>query len=149
MVCVCADAEASLSEKEAWEKVDKVLTEAQVILDELQAYTGAGEEIRLVMRDTANGCTERAYERALVNCAHVHAQAIQSPSEEGVQEKAWSAVLPLVAKLKRFYEFSHKLGNAFTRLLTKIQFNHLFSRSSVHLLIDSNSIVYSNVPLSR
>ncbi|XP_051943444.1 CYFIP-related Rac1 interactor B-like [Hippocampus zosterae] len=84
------NAEASLSEKEAWEKVDKVLTEAQVILNELQAYTGAGEEIRL---------------------------AIQSPSEEGVQEKAWSAVLPLVAKLKRFYEFSHKLEQSLLCLL--------------------------------
>ena len=29
---------------------------------------------------------------------------------EGVQEKAWSAVVPLVAKLKTFYEFSQKLG---------------------------------------
>jgi len=29
---------------------------------------------------------------------------------EGVQEKAWAAVVPLVGKLKTFYEFSQKLG---------------------------------------
>lgn len=37
-------------------------------------------------------------------------QAIQSPGVEGVQERAWAAVVPLVAKLKTFYEFSQKLG---------------------------------------
>lgn len=31
-----------------WEQVNEVLTEAQVILVELQAYRGAGEEIRQV-----------------------------------------------------------------------------------------------------
>ncbi|XP_054624712.1 CYFIP-related Rac1 interactor B-like isoform X2 [Dunckerocampus dactyliophorus] len=76
------NAQPSSSEKVVWENVNQVLTESQVILEELQGYTGAGEEIR---------------------------QAIQSPNEEGVQERAWSAVLPLVTKLKTFYEFSHKL----------------------------------------
>ncbi|KAI3374921.1 hypothetical protein L3Q82_021059 [Scortum barcoo] len=77
------NAQPSQSETEVWEKVNQVLTEARVILDDLQAYRGAGEEIR---------------------------QAIQSPGVEGVQEKAWSAVVPLVTKLKTFYEFSQKLG---------------------------------------
>ncbi|XP_061695757.1 CYFIP-related Rac1 interactor B-like isoform X2 [Syngnathoides biaculeatus] len=84
------NAEASWSEKDVWEKVDGVLTEARLILDELQAYEGAGEEIRT---------------------------AIRSPSEEGVQERAWSAVLPLVAKLKRFYQFSHELEASLRCLL--------------------------------
>nr|XP_057924807.1 CYFIP-related Rac1 interactor B-like [Doryrhamphus excisus] len=84
------NAQPSSSEKVVWEKVNQVLTEAQVILEELQGYTGAGEEIR---------------------------QAIQSPSEEGVQERAWSAVLPLVTKLKTFYEFSHKLEGSLRCLL--------------------------------
>lgn len=39
-------------------------------------------------------------------------QAIQSPGVEGVQEKAWSAVVPLVGKLKTFYQFSQKLGKS-------------------------------------
>lgn len=37
-------------------------------------------------------------------------QAIQHPSDERVQEGAWAAVVPLVGKLKKFYEFSLKLG---------------------------------------
>ncbi|XP_061835153.1 CYFIP-related Rac1 interactor B-like [Nerophis lumbriciformis] len=84
------NAQPSSTEKAVWEKVNRVLTEAQVVLDGLQGYTGAGEEIR---------------------------QAIQSPNEEGVQEKAWSAVLPLVTKLKNFYEFSHKLEGSLRCLL--------------------------------
>uniref|UniRef100_A0AAQ5ZWC6 CYRIA/CYRIB Rac1 binding domain-containing protein n=1 Tax=Amphiprion ocellaris TaxID=80972 RepID=A0AAQ5ZWC6_AMPOC len=84
------NAQPSQSETEVWEKVNQVLMEARVILDDLQAYRGAGEEIR---------------------------QAIQSPGVEGVQEKAWSAVVPLVAKLKTFYEFSQKLESSLQCLL--------------------------------
>uniref|UniRef100_A0A8C0ANK8 CYRIA/CYRIB Rac1 binding domain-containing protein n=1 Tax=Buteo japonicus TaxID=224669 RepID=A0A8C0ANK8_9AVES len=36
--------------------------------------------------------------------------AIQNPGDLRLQERAWSAVCPLVAKLKRFYEFSLRLG---------------------------------------
>lgn len=39
-----------------------------------------------------------------------HLQAIQNPGDLALQEKAWNAVCPLVAKLKRFYEFSLRLG---------------------------------------
>ncbi|XP_034534581.1 CYFIP-related Rac1 interactor B-like isoform X2 [Notolabrus celidotus] len=84
------NAQPSQSESEVWEEVNQVLTEAQVILEDLQSYRGAGEEIR---------------------------QAIQSPGVEGVQEKAWAAVVPLVAKLKSFYEFSQKLESSLGRLL--------------------------------
>ncbi|XP_056247551.1 CYFIP-related Rac1 interactor B-like [Seriola aureovittata] len=84
------NAQPSQSETGVWEKVNQVLTEAQIILDDLQAYRGAGEEIR---------------------------QAIQSPGVEGVQEKAWSAVVPLVIKLKTFYEFSQKLESSLQCLL--------------------------------
>lgn len=37
-------------------------------------------------------------------------QAIQNPNDEALQEKAWAAVVPLVGKLKKFYEFSQRLG---------------------------------------
>uniref|UniRef100_A0A3Q2WSW6 Family with sequence similarity 49 member Ba n=1 Tax=Haplochromis burtoni TaxID=8153 RepID=A0A3Q2WSW6_HAPBU len=84
------NAQPSQSETDVWEKVNQVLTEAQVILEDLQSYKGAGEEIR---------------------------QAIQNPSVEGVQEKAWSAVVPLVIKLKTFYEFSQKLETSLQCLL--------------------------------
>uniref|UniRef100_UPI003AB0C548 CYFIP-related Rac1 interactor B-like n=1 Tax=Centroberyx gerrardi TaxID=166262 RepID=UPI003AB0C548 len=84
------NSQPSQSERVVWEKVNQVLMEALVILDDLQAYRGAGEEIR---------------------------QAIQSPGEEGVQEKAWAAVVPLVAKLKTFYQFSQKLDGCLSSLL--------------------------------
>lgn len=41
-------------------------------------------------------------------------QAIQNPGDLRLQERAWSAVCPLVAKLKRFYEFSLRLGERLT-----------------------------------
>lgn len=84
------NAQPSQSETAVWEKVNQVLIEAQMVLDDLQAYRGAGEEIR---------------------------QAIQSPGSDGVQEKAWSAVVPLVVKLKSFYEFSQKLESSLQCLL--------------------------------
>ncbi|XP_068424901.1 CYFIP-related Rac1 interactor B-like [Clinocottus analis] len=84
------NAQPSISEREVWESVKETLLEAQVVLEELQTYRGAGEEIR---------------------------QAIQSPSLEGVQEKAWSSVLPLVCKLKFFFEFSQKLESSLRCLL--------------------------------
>lgn len=37
-------------------------------------------------------------------------QAIQNPSNEALQDQAWAAVVPLVGKLKNFYEFSQRLG---------------------------------------
>lgn len=44
-------------------------------------------------------------------------QAISNPRDEFLQEKAWEAVCPLVAKLKMFYEFSLKLGKQLFYLL--------------------------------
>uniref|UniRef100_A0A4W6FPL2 Family with sequence similarity 49 member A, like n=1 Tax=Lates calcarifer TaxID=8187 RepID=A0A4W6FPL2_LATCA len=44
-------------------------------------------------------------------------RAIQNPGDLALQEKAWNAVCPLVAKLKRFYEFSLRLENALRSLL--------------------------------
>ncbi|XP_028987898.1 CYFIP-related Rac1 interactor B isoform X2 [Betta splendens] len=84
------NAQPSQSETDVWEKVNQVLTEARVVLEDLQSYRGAGEEIR---------------------------QAIQSPGVEKVQEKAWSSVVPLVQKLKTFYEFSQKLESSLLCLL--------------------------------
>lgn len=63
-----------------------------------------------------------AADSLMINCLYVCFQAIQNPNVEGVQEKAWAAVVPLVAKLKTFYEFSQKLGN---RLLTFLHLNRV------------------------
>uniref|UniRef100_A0A8D3E6Q0 Family with sequence similarity 49 member Bb n=1 Tax=Scophthalmus maximus TaxID=52904 RepID=A0A8D3E6Q0_SCOMX len=78
------------AEREVWEQVDVVLKDAKEILDELQAYKGAGLEIR---------------------------EAIQNPTDEALQEQAWSAVVPLVGKLKKFYQFSQRLEAALHSLL--------------------------------
>ncbi|KAJ8375133.1 hypothetical protein SKAU_G00057130 [Synaphobranchus kaupii] len=77
------NAQPTEPEREVWDQVNVVLKDARGILDDLQDYKGAGEEIR---------------------------EAIQNPSDEGLQEKAWGAVVPLVGKLKKFYEFSQRLG---------------------------------------
>uniref|UniRef100_A0A493TBB6 CYRIA/CYRIB Rac1 binding domain-containing protein n=2 Tax=Anas platyrhynchos platyrhynchos TaxID=8840 RepID=A0A493TBB6_ANAPP len=77
------NAQPTEAETAVWNQVNAVLEEAQGVLAELQSYTGAGQEIR---------------------------EAIQNPGDLRLQERAWSAVCPLVAKLKRFYEFSLRLG---------------------------------------
>ncbi|XP_059724386.1 CYFIP-related Rac1 interactor A-like [Haemorhous mexicanus] len=84
------NAQPTEAETAVWNQVNAVLEEAQTILAELQSYTGAGQEIR---------------------------EAIQNPGDLRLQERAWSAVCPLVAKLKRFYEFSLRLENALRSLL--------------------------------
>ncbi|XP_068196426.1 CYFIP-related Rac1 interactor B [Antennarius striatus] len=84
------NAQPTQPETAVWEEVNQVLKEARVVLDDLQTYKGAGEEIR---------------------------QAIQRPGAPGVQERAWSAVVPLVSKLKTFYEFSQKLESGLRILL--------------------------------
>ena len=90
MFCSCAlkcifflDASPTESEKEVYEVVKEVLGLAPEILKELEEYKGASEEIR---------------------------EAIANPRNEELQDFAWSAVLPLVGKLKSFYEFSIQLG---------------------------------------
>lgn len=46
------DAQPTEAERETWKQVDVVLMDARAILDELQAYNGAGKEIREVYRGT-------------------------------------------------------------------------------------------------
>ncbi|KAG1947237.1 CYFIP-related Rac1 interactor B [Pimephales promelas] len=84
------NAQPTEAETAVYNQVSAVLEEAHGILAELQSYNGAGQEIR---------------------------EAIQNPNDLQLQEKAWNAVCPLVAKLKRFYEFSLRLENALRSLL--------------------------------
>ncbi|XP_034524506.1 CYFIP-related Rac1 interactor B isoform X2 [Ailuropoda melanoleuca] len=84
------DAQPTESEKEIYNQVNVVLKDAEGILEDLQSYRGAGHEIR---------------------------EAIQHPADEKLQEKAWGAVVPLVGKLKTFYEFSQRLEAALRGLL--------------------------------
>ncbi|RMX41654.1 hypothetical protein pdam_00008869 [Pocillopora damicornis] len=78
------------SEKEVFDVVHSVLDVAPQILQELQDYQGAGEEIR---------------------------QAISNALNEELQEVAWKAVVPLVGKLKTFYEFALELEAVLPQLL--------------------------------
>lgn len=48
LFCLSADAQPTDAEREVWDQVDVVLKDAKGILDELQAYKGAGAEIREV-----------------------------------------------------------------------------------------------------
>ncbi|XP_041096684.1 CYFIP-related Rac1 interactor A-like isoform X2 [Polyodon spathula] len=84
------NAQPTEAETAVWNQVNAVLEVAHGILAELQSYNGAGQEIR---------------------------EAIQNPCDLQLQEQAWNAVCPLVAKLKRFYEFSLRLENALRSLL--------------------------------
>nr|XP_022314788.1 protein FAM49B-like isoform X1 [Crassostrea virginica]XP_022314790.1 protein FAM49B-like isoform X1 [Crassostrea virginica]XP_022314909.1 protein FAM49B-like isoform X1 [Crassostrea virginica]XP_022314911.1 protein FAM49B-like isoform X1 [Crassostrea virginica] len=77
-------------EKEVWEKVQAVLNESQTILQDIQQYTGATEDIK---------------------------QAISNPTKDNLQEKAWLAVCPLVGRLKNYFEFANKLENTVHDLL--------------------------------
>ncbi|ROL44572.1 Protein FAM49B [Anabarilius grahami] len=91
------NAKPTEAERRVWEEVNEVLTEAVSVLQDLQSYSGAGEAIR-------QASTSRM-------------QAIQHPNDERVQEGAWAAVVPLVGKLKKFYEFSLKLEDSLQGLL--------------------------------
>ncbi|KAI3355368.1 hypothetical protein L3Q82_018211, partial [Scortum barcoo] len=60
----------------------------------------------------------RRSERPRVNDGgFVNNRAIQNPNDEALQEEAWAAVVPLVGKLKKFYEFSQRLEAALHSLL--------------------------------
>ncbi|MED6254225.1 hypothetical protein ATANTOWER_020164 [Ataeniobius toweri] len=99
------NAQPTEAERDVWEQVDVVLKDAKGILDELQSYKGAGQEIR---------------------------EAIQNPSDEALQEQAWAAVVPLVGKLKKFYEFSQRLEAALHSLLGALT-NETHSDPTQHL----------------
>uniref|UniRef100_A0A8C4WWL2 CYRIA/CYRIB Rac1 binding domain-containing protein n=1 Tax=Eptatretus burgeri TaxID=7764 RepID=A0A8C4WWL2_EPTBU len=85
------NAHPSENEREVWDTVAQVLSHAEQVLAALQAYQGAGPQIR---------------------------EAISHSSDEEQQHKAWEAVCPLVSKLKSFYEFSLQLESALHCLLT-------------------------------
>uniref|UniRef100_A0A2K6GFI0 CYFIP related Rac1 interactor B n=1 Tax=Propithecus coquereli TaxID=379532 RepID=A0A2K6GFI0_PROCO len=65
--------------------------------------------------------------------SHTEELAIQHPADEKLQEKAWGAVVPLVGKLKKFYEFSQRpfLGIKIITLMNCSLFIFFFFRSSV------------------
>uniref|UniRef100_A0A3Q3WR82 CYRIA/CYRIB Rac1 binding domain-containing protein n=1 Tax=Mola mola TaxID=94237 RepID=A0A3Q3WR82_MOLML len=87
------NAQPTEGEREVWNQVNSVLQDSESILMGLQAYKGAGQEIR---------------------------DAIQNPNDFMQQERAWNSVCPLVIKLKKFYSFSLRLEEALKSLLEKL-----------------------------
>ncbi|KDR17574.1 protein FAM49B isoform X1 [Zootermopsis nevadensis] len=86
------NAQPTDGEQETFEEVQRVLRNSEPILEEIQCYKGAGREIR---------------------------EAISTPTEE-FQKKAWQAVMPLVSRLKRFYEFSTELEVVVPKILFQL-----------------------------
>uniref|UniRef100_A0A2K5XF85 CYFIP related Rac1 interactor B n=1 Tax=Mandrillus leucophaeus TaxID=9568 RepID=A0A2K5XF85_MANLE len=62
-------------------------------------------------------------------CNHTEELAIQHPADEKLQEKAWGAVVPLVGKLKKFYEFSQRLGKLKVLLIVTSLVKKMFIHS--------------------
>jgi hypothetical protein len=76
-------------EKEVYDSVAHTESFAPDIITELKSYKGAGEAIRM---------------------------GISNPSDPEKQAGAWATVIPLVEKLKEFYEFSKDLQKAHQEL---------------------------------
>ncbi|XP_011682815.1 protein FAM49B [Strongylocentrotus purpuratus] len=87
------DAQPTDEEREVFDRTADILKELDSILEDVQKYSGAGEEIR---------------------------QAITSPRDNDLQQLAWGAVCPLVARLKKYYEFSMKLDKVNQELLNAL-----------------------------
>ncbi|KAL1450733.1 hypothetical protein WDU94_003062 [Cyamophila willieti] len=83
------NAQPTDAERDLFEEVQAVLQDSESILDEIQFYKGAGKEIR---------------------------EAIATPTPE-CQAKAWTTVVPLVLKLRRFYLFSTQLEEIVPKIL--------------------------------
>ncbi|KAG5841846.1 hypothetical protein ANANG_G00171310 [Anguilla anguilla] len=102
------NAQPSEPERELWEQVSVVLKDGREILDDLQSYDGAGEVIREVGGGRRGGHP--------------------APQQEGLQEKSWGAVVPLVGMLKKFYEFSMRLEATLRDLLAFAEILHFTLR---------------------
>lgn len=72
-----------------YEHVSDVLQPTETLLDSLRRYEGCGDLIR---------------------------KAISNPTPDN-EEEAWQAVQPVVAKLKKYFEYSTSLENAISELL--------------------------------
>lgn len=87
------DAQPTDEEREVFDRTADILKELDSILEDVQKYSGAGEEIR---------------------------QAITASRDNDLQQRAWAAVCPLVARLKKYYEFSIKLDKVNQELLNAL-----------------------------
>ncbi|KAH9419553.1 Protein fam49b, partial [Dermatophagoides pteronyssinus] len=86
-------AQPTESEQMTYTVVDNTLNDAAKILADLQTYKGASAEIR---------------------------QAIDNPHNKELQLKIWNTVVPLVNRLKHFYEFALRLDETVMLLLGEL-----------------------------
>lgn len=84
------NAKPTPEEQDVWGIVNTVLEKSSKILEDLKNYQGASDEIR---------------------------HAIGNPRDDDLQEVAWRKVLPLVDRLKTYYEFSLELDTIMPQLL--------------------------------
>lgn len=87
------NAQPTASEAEVYDVVKAVLEQSHKILNELEHYCGANEQIRA---------------------------AISNPSSDEFQDIAWKAVMPLVGQLKKFYEYATELEAVLPQLLNAL-----------------------------
>ncbi|XP_064604138.1 LOW QUALITY PROTEIN: CYFIP-related Rac1 interactor B-like [Liolophura sinensis] len=95
------NAQPTEAELPVYTRVQEVLQHAADIQTQMRQYKGAGNEIR---------------------------EAISNPRDECQQDKAWDAVLPLVSKLKHYYEFSMQIEKIVPILLNELCSNDLTPR---------------------
>ncbi|CAG8659731.1 614_t:CDS:2, partial [Scutellospora calospora] len=83
------DATPTQAERALYEQVSTLLRPTETLLDSLRRYEGCGDLIR---------------------------KAISNPTPDN-EEEAWQAVQPVVAKLKKYFEYSTSLEDALPELL--------------------------------
>lgn len=80
-------------ERIVYNDVSPILAESQDILRDLSNYQGAAAEIK---------------------------KCIQMPSDQEHKDLTWNTLLPLVARLKRFWQFSSALTNAYIAIISEL-----------------------------
>jgi len=80
-------------ERELYNQISPILAESQTILHELENYKGAAEEIK---------------------------NSLLNPSDKDIKDALWETLLPLVATLRKFWQFSSALSKAYTDLIKEL-----------------------------
>jgi hypothetical protein len=94
------------NELTVWTQVHSVLESSDALLKDLQFYAGASTEIR---------------------------DAISNPRMEESQDKAWRAVVPLVSRLKQYFDFSISLETTVPNLLSVLCSNDMAPRQHLEM----------------
>lgn len=80
-------------ERGLYNQISPILAESQQILHELDQYKGAAEQIK---------------------------KSIQNPNDQEIKDATWNTLLPHVASLRKFWQFSKALTTAYTDLIKEL-----------------------------